>query len=273
LRIGLRISLRSIRTISQIALAYFGFIPLGARAQNTAASPATGHSGIAGIVRDSLENAVPSARVFVDGRNLSAVTDDSGRFDLRGLPSGRNGFTIAKLGYAPVSFEASLPPDSVLVLAIHLRRVQVLNKVSVTAARRNTYLARVGFDDRVKLGIGSFLTPNQVDSMANLIATPSQFLRGIRGIDLKCGGTACVPVPRGHAACLLLFIDGAPAGPARLIDSVGLGPASIAAIEVYDRAVAVPIEFQGSPPVKEGSGFSMAAGCGSIVLWTKTRIP
>ena len=229
-------------------------------------------SGIAGVIRDSIGRPIQRANVLVDGEKLTTVSDDSGHFDLRGLPSGPNGFTIAKIGYAPVSFETSLPPDSIVVLAIQMRSVQTLSTVNVTAERVQASLARIGFVERQRLGLGSFLTPQQVDSMADLISTPSQFLRGVRGIDLRCRNLGCVPVAR-HAGCLWLFIDGVPNGPARLIDSAGLNPNAISAIEVYDRAGTVPMEFQGALPEKQGRGFSMSGGCGAIAFWTKTRVP
>jgi hypothetical protein len=242
------------------------------RAQAPAPEAHRDRSGVAGVVRDSLGVPIRLANIFVDGGTRATTSDDSGRFDLRGLPSGPSGFTIVKMGYAPVSFETSLPPDSVVVLAIRMHSVQTLAAVKVTANRISSYLARTGFVDRRRLALGSFLSPEQVDSMADLIATPSQFLRGMRGIDLRCGNVACVPVARNYTSCLLLFVDGVPNGPARIIDSLGLNPNSIAAVEVYDRPGVVPIEFQGGPPIKQARG-SSGAGCGAIALWTKTHVP
>jgi hypothetical protein len=230
-------------------------------------------SGIAGVIRDTAGKPISHATIFVDGEKLAAVSDDSGRFDVRGLPSGSNGVTVTKIGYAPVLFETSLPSDSIVVLSLAMRTVQTMGTVNVTADRAQSYLARTGFVDRRRLGLGSFLSPAEIDSMADLVATPSQFLRGLRGIDLQCGGTACVPVPRNHASCLDLFVDGVPHGPARIIDSLGLNPNAISAIEVYDRPSVVPIEFQGGPPQKQGKGVSLTSGCGAIALWTTTRIP
>jgi hypothetical protein len=244
-----------------------------AAGQSVPANAPRKHSGIAGVVRDSSGTPIRLANILVDGGTQSATSDDSGRFDLRGLPSGPNGFTIVKIGYAPVSFETSLPPDSVVVLAIRMRSVQALGAVSVTAERTQAYLTRTGFLERRRMGFGSFLSPEQVDSMADLIATPSQFLRGVRGIDLKCNAASCVPIARNYTSCLLLFVDGVPNGPARLIDSLGLNPNSISAIEVYDRPAVVPIEFQGALPEKRGRGLSATGGCGAIALWTKTRVP
>jgi len=243
-----------------------------ARAQSAATDVARRHSGIAGVIRDSLGTPIPRANVLVDGGNVATASDDSGRFDMRGLPNGPNGFTIAKIGYAPVSFEVSLPPDSIVVLAIRMRTVQTMSTVNVSAARVQAYLARTGFLERRRLGFGSFLSPEQVDSMADRMMVPSDFMRAVRGIDLQCNH-GCVPVARNYASCLSLFVDGVPHGPARIIDSLGLNPNAIAAIEVYDRPSTVPIDFQGGLPEKQGRGFSMSAGCGVIALWTKTHVP
>jgi hypothetical protein len=257
----------ALRWASAVATA----VALPAQVPQTAVSAR--HSGIAGVVHDSLGNPIRLANILADGGKSTTASDDSGRFDLRGLPSGRNGFTVLKVGYAPVSFEASLPPDSIVVLAINLRKVQALDTVNIKAERVNISLARTGFIERRRLGLGSFLAPEQVDSIADVVATPSQLLRGVRGIDLKCNGATCVPVSRGRAACLVFFVDGAPHGSAVYIDSIGLNPNAIAAIEVYDRSAAVPMEFQAAPPQKQARGFSSVAGCGAIVLWTKAHIP
>ena len=243
-----------------------------ARAQDPSPKVSRAYSGLAGVVRDSLGRPIRLANVLVDRSKLSAVTDDSGHFDLRGLTPGANGFTITKIGYAPVSFETSLPPDSVVVLAIRMRAVQVMNTVNVTAERITAYLARTGFLERRRLGLGKFLSPAQVDSMAPTITTPAQFLRGVAGIDVRCELSSCVVRSRWQPGCLWLFIDGVPHG-AEQIDSLGLTPGGVAAIEVYDRPSVVPIEFQGSLTQKQGRGMSTGGGCGAIAVWTKSRVP
>src|SRR5262249_28908813 len=103
------------------------------------------------------------------------------------------------------------------------------------------------------------------------ITVPSQFLRGVRGIDFRCG-SSCIPVARNFVSCLWLFVDGSQRGQVKGIDSLGLTPSSIAAIEGYDRSGIVPTEFQGTLPVKQGRGFSPTAGCGAVAVWTKTHV-
>jgi len=241
----------------------------GAQAPQTAASK---HAGIAGTVQDTSGHPIGHANVFVDGSAITTVSDDSGRFVLRGLTPGKNGFTITRIGYAPVSFETSLMVDSMLVLSIRMRSVQALDPVKVTAVRVNAYLARNGFMDRKKLGLGSFLTPEHIDSMAQVVVQPSQLLRDVRGIDLRCGGSTCVVHTRNPPDCLWMFVDGVYLGTDQ-IDVLGLTPTGIAAIEVYERPSIVPMELQGALPQKRGGGLSMAGGCGAIAVWTKARVP
>jgi hypothetical protein len=147
-------------------------------------------SGLAGVVRDSTGVVIPQANVFVAGGKAAAVSDDSGRFDVRGLPGGPNEVTIAKIGFSPVSFTATLPEDSVVVVAIMLHRVQVLDAVSVTAAAARQRLARTGFYERQRAGFGQFLTPEHVDSVADRLRNPSELLRDLRGVDVH--GCRCV---------------------------------------------------------------------------------
>jgi hypothetical protein len=252
------------------------FLMLALAASTTAVAQSTDttrkHSGLAGIVRDSLGRPVVAASVLVDGNKVSVVTDDSGHFDVRRLPAGANGFTITKIGYAPLSFEVSLPADSVVVLSVTMRSVQVLNTVNVNAERTNAYLARSGFTERQRLGLGSFLTPQHIDSIAMTVVTPAQLLRGVRGIDVNCPRDHCRVTAHSQPGCLWLYIDGVPHG-IEQIDDIGFSPGGIAAIEVYDRPSLVPMAFQGALPVKEGRGMSNGAGCGALAVWTKARIP
>src|SRR6478672_5819801 len=72
-----------------------------------ASKAAPKRASLAGVVHDSLGAAIPRANVFVDGSTVSAISDDSGHFYLRGLAPGKNGFTVTKIGFTPVSFETT----------------------------------------------------------------------------------------------------------------------------------------------------------------------
>ena len=259
---------RATEVSSFLMLALAAFTSLAAQQPDTTRK----HSGLAGVVRDSLGRPIIAAKVLVDGSSITVATDDSGHFDVRRLPVGPNGFTITKIGYAPLSFEVSLPADSVVVLSVTMRSVQVLNTVNVNAERTNAYLARSGFTERQRLGLGSFLTPPHIDSIAMTVVTPAQLLRGVRGIDVNCPRDLCRVTAHSQPGCLWLYIDGVPHGTEQ-IDSFAFSPSGIAAIEVYERPSLVPMEFQGALPVKQGRDMSNGAGCGALAIWTKARIP
>jgi len=246
-----------------------------ASAQSTssaATKAATRHAAIAGVVRDVAGAPLSGANIFVDSSKMSTVSDDSGHFDLRGLVPGKNGFTVTRIGYAPVSFETSLVADSMIVLSIKMRSVQSLDLVKVTAVRVNAYLARSGFTERRRLGAGSYLTPEQIDSMAPLVTTTAQLVRSVRGVNVRCPGSTCEVHPQNPPDCLALFVDGAYLGLDQ-IDVLGLTPTGVAAIEVYEKPSIVPVEFQAALPQKRGRGLSLASGCGAIAVWTKARVP
>jgi carboxypeptidase-like protein len=247
----------------------------GAFAQAPARDPILRHSAVAGVVRDTLEHPLAFATILVEGRELSVVSDDSGRFHLAGIPSGLNTFTVMRIGYKAVSFDVMLAPESTLVLGIHLKSIQTLGPVTVTGAAQIPRLARTGFYDRQRLGLGTFLSPQRIDSL-DFVDSPAQLLRGVRGIDVRCfSAKRCSVHTRSPPDCLWLFVDGAyvPAGVGgqSQIDDV-MGTGEVGAIEVYERPMTVPSEFQAQLPAKRaGQVFTVKAGCGALVIWTRTH--
>ena len=71
--------------------------------------------------------------------------------------------------------------------------------------------------------------------------------------------------------CLHLFVDGVlhQAQGENQIDRV-LTTSVVYAIEVYENPNMVPLQFQASLPPKRGL-LTTKAGCGAIVVWTKSR--
>jgi hypothetical protein len=229
---------------------------------------AGGGSGIAGFVRDTVRRPIRLAAISVEGLAKTTVSDDSGFFKISGLPAGTHTVTVTRIGYSPIAFEASLSSDSTLMVDIHMRLVANLNPVVVRGDSVPLRFSSTGFLDRKKLGIGSFLGPEKVDSMRDAMIRPSWFLRNVRGIELRCGGTHCTVHPRRAPDCIWLFVDGAYSRDG--IDDV-LSTDQIYAIEVYERPNMVPAEFQAPLPSKRGNSLSLAAGCASLAVWTRAR--
>jgi hypothetical protein len=252
----------------RLALPLALFIPFIASGQ-APARPDTvrGHSGLAGYVRDTLRRPLAAAGIIMEGENVTAVTDDSGHFHLGGLPGGVHTVTVKRVGYQAISFEATLPTDSTLLIDVHLRNVQNLEPVVVTGSK-SVRLAQTGFLERQRIGAGTFLSPEHIDSMS-FLDRPSSLLRNVRGVDIRCVGALCSVRPH-LASCLWLYVDGVQQQNIQLDELLTTG--AIYAIEVYDHPSTVPPEFQGRLPVKaKGINATPIAGCEALVVWTRTK--
>lgn len=259
-------NLRSIRRV--IALA--GFIIAGPSAEcgwsQVPETPLTKRlAAVGGTIRDSSGRPIAGATLRVDSTDRLSVSDDSGRFHLSGISAGRHDFTVRKIGYAAVAFTTSLAVDSTLVLDIRMNSLQTLDPVNVTTTRSKR-LEQTGFFQRQSQGIGRFVSPERVDSLSHL-PSPGYLLRGLPGLDVRCGGLGCSVLPRMEPRCLALFIDGREVN-AQLDGMVSM--LELYAIEVYDRPVKVPAEFQ--PRLRQKTNMlTVKAGCGVIAVWTRGR--
>jgi hypothetical protein len=232
-------------------------------------------AALAGTIRDTLGHPIRMVAVMVDSGDVTAVTDDSGRFHLSGIRPGKNGFAMRKVGFGPVEFETTLEPGRTLVIDIRMKQLTTLAAVNVTATGP-VGLHREGFYEREKVGLGSYIHPAKIDSLSNLMSA-SQMVMGTlaRGVRRACpprGGNTC-DISFRSAACRWLFVDGLEIRDMVFDDAVQ--PADIAAIEIYDRTNLVPAEFQGRMPESRSGGRMLSrapAGCAAIVVWTKNRV-
>jgi hypothetical protein len=125
-----------------------------------------------------------------------------------------------------------------------------------------SWMERSGFEDRRKMGLGAFMTEEEVKrhNFSELV----EVLQGVRGIRVNfcnCPGVMGVPVMLGNGRTCSpnFFLDGIlyPVGFSELSGFVPVG--QIKGIEVYSSAGTVPLQYD---------KFSQT-GCGSIVLWTR----
>lgn len=233
------------------------------------ADPIGRPAALAGVIRDTLGRGLPLATVSLRARDLTVVTDDSGHFHLAGIPAGRQAITILRIGFTPVEFETTFAPDSTIVVRITLKAVQTLGEVTVKASAVAARLARTGYFDRRRQGIGSFVPPERIDSIAPSAGAPSTLLRDVRNILVRCpsaAGRCVVTTATNH--CLTVFVDGVAHYDSQLDDI--LSTQLVGAVEVYERPSIVPAEFQGSG--RRAAGRATLQRCGAIVVWTKTRI-
>ena len=223
-------------------------------------------ASLGGVVLDTVGRAVPRANVLLPDQGLSTTSDDSGHFLLGDVVPGARSFRVLRIGFSPVAFDVTLTAGRTLLIEVHMRPVTILDTVTVTGESR---LRRFGFYDRRRMGLGTFLTPDQVEALENVVTNPSRLLRDVRGIELHCVALVCIVKPR-FAYCLQLFIDGVRTN--AQMDDV-LTTDQVYAVEVYDRPTSVPTEFTGQLPQKGGRGKNLSpqSGCGAVVVWTKSH--
>lgn len=285
----LSIYLRPLVSIAAVSAWLAPFVGLLNAQDSNSAPPRS----ISGRVVDSTGTPIPHAYIWNGAKKVSTVADAQGRFRVVALP-GTSEFVISarKLGYSPVDTTLSDPKEN--AIAITMRAIpQGLNTVVITGnSGYNEYLDRTGFYRRLATRVdGTFLSREQIERRnATEISAVLRDVSGVRIISQggRAGKNNFV-LGRGGLCALGLVVDGqrvevrspplesiqpritsimggrpAPATHSRsgradlaTLDEV-VNPSTVAAIEIYPSAAAVPSSLQ-----------HHADGCGLIVAWTR----
>ena len=221
---------------------------------------------VVGQISDrTTSTALANAQVIVGTDGRSATTDSVGRFALGGLNPGPNRLVVRADGFPVVSFPIELTNGDTLIQVIRLDStaqgragVQELPEVPITA--KATLGPRYAdFERRLKTGRGQYLTLEQIEK--GRYGTVQEAIRMMRGVEFACGGgSGCfVRMARAPMQCLPEYIVD------DRVDSM-FGPRTpirdVQGIEVYTGPSDVPGEYAGRN-----------AGCGVIVIWTKSGPP
>jgi hypothetical protein len=221
-----------------------------------------------GAVVDRANGApIADAVVVFLGDGRSATADSTGRFRFERLPSGLLRFTVHAKGFPTGKLLIALARSETMERRVELDSVTVpvvgtnaqpLPKVNVEAA------ASLGprfanFERRRATGAGHYLVADEIDKSG--FSNLQEVVRGMRGVTVECGGgLGChIRMTRAPMQCLPEYV---------VDDNVDnmFGPTipvrDIQALEVYVGPTDVPGEYAGRN-----------AGCGVIVIWTKSGPP
>ena len=206
---------------------------------------------------------------------LSTRTNDSGAFRINGIRSGAHVVSVRQVGYTALTMQLDFVANSITERQFVLANVQTLDSVVVAATRP----ALPEFEDRRKLGIGSFFTREQLSKEEN--RRMSEILSragGIRIMRATGGSQAWVVGGRGIAtvyrpdpasaamgatpACFAdVWLDGANVFRgdmgSMLWDVNSMAPGTLEAAEYYTAAQA-PIRYTRAN-----------MECGVLLLWTR----
>jgi hypothetical protein len=239
-------------------------------ASAAAEKPRVARATLTGIVLDPGGTPLARARVSVDADTAFAVTGSDGRFTVHNLRTGTRLISVRRLGFEPtqlpVDLRATRPTDVTVRMG---ELVAQLDTVRISAVRRNQQLDKVGFNRRMTMASGFFMTPDQIEKrnaydVADLLTGAPMLRRtsGSRGTiisgrtpQVNVGGTGSTSFSNG---CVIFVVDGVPWRGGDVNDFVAAN--DVAAIEVYAKTF-VPAQFR--------SGFD---DCETVVIWTKQKI-
>ncbi len=259
-----------------ILVTLLSFLRSSADAQSGAQN---GSGRLTGVVIDKVRGApILAATVVYLGDGRAVNTDSSGAFKFEKLPTGVLRFLVRAKGFPSAGLVLAFAKGDQLDRRVELdssaagiaadnapppkadsaRRFQPLPLVSVEAE------ASLGprfadFERRRKTGAGHYLVREEIERSG--FSTLPDIARSLRGVTVDCGGGAgcTIRMVRAPMRCLPEYvIDGN-------VDNT-FGPTipvrDIEAMEVYTGPTDVPGEFAGRN-----------AGCGVIVIWTRSGPP
>jgi hypothetical protein len=244
------------------------------------------------VLSDSTKAPIANAEVTLPLLQQSALTDERGQFQIKGVVPGQQQVRIRHLGYGVLDTQLEFVADQTLSRTVYLSRVTVLDSMLVTGAMRDPGMME--FEEHRARGFGSFITREQIARMegASLAAVVSQ----VPGVSISrkgFGGHSWVMSSRppsshcGRGQVTCLKAEGLYYDPSKLEESEGIffacyaavyldrtlmntvrprepfdlstiQPAQIEAIEWYTSEMQVPVQYLGS-----------GSRCGVMVIHTR----
>ena len=243
-----------------ISVALFLAVPRSF-AQDTSRPAAAAPSRVVGQVTDSLGHQLAGAEVSVLQTDLKLVTDDSGTFDMRGIPPGITVFSVRRLGYEAATFTAVLKPGKAHRVTFVLTEVAAtLTGVKVQEkAAPSSWLSL--FEKRKSGNRGTFITRQDIERRQARSA--SDILRTVAGVSVqntRVGPQLMMTRGAGARRCFpQLYVHTTPYS--GMIDDFSAD--DVEAIEVYNGISEIPpdLNTMGRPI------------CAAVVIWTREPPP
>ena len=208
-----------------------------------------GSARVSGVVHNDKGRPVANAQVSVPGTGVDGRTEETGTFQLGGLPSGTQTVEVRAIGFEPKRVAVDLTRERLTTVDVVLDRpVQTLDAVKIYG-KGNSAMAE--FQRRLKAGWGHILTPADIARRNAFQAT--DLFRTIPGVRVAQGrGFSNTILVRGCKPTV--YLNGMRMDDEAASDIDMLVTASeLTAVEVYT-AASRPAEFFGN-------------SCGSVVLW------
>jgi hypothetical protein len=210
---------------------------------------------IAGTLRAG-STVVTEARVLLDTVRETR-SDSGGRFIFSDVPFGRHTVRVLSIGTSPFQIDVLIDRRDTIAFELVLEKIALLDSVVVQGSTVRQGFVRE-FEDRRRVGMGRYVDSAQIKPFAK-VAQALSFVTGVR----SRGDTVLFSNSLGGMCRPNVWIDKMQYGNDPGAISM-LRPDDVMAVEVYQRATLIPMEFR--PGKRDG-------GCGALVIWTRRFWP
>jgi len=219
--------------------------------------PGSAQAILRGRVIDSeIGQPIAGATIRIRRRAEPLTTDTLGRFEARDLSEGDTEITIQVIGYARGAFWMRMPASGEVDHEFALDFTGARLPAVVVEARAEKLERRyVEFEQRRHRQMGAYLRWDDLTAYNSV----GDALRSVRGVRIRCNQQTfeCFAYMARTPNCQpTWWVDGVEVHSFHESTSIR----DVYGIEVYRGAGEIPAEFTGSN-----------AGCGVIVVWTKSR--
>jgi hypothetical protein len=221
---------------------------------------------IDGVVSDTGLVPIQAAFVSILGTNVRVGTGPNGRFRITRIPAGQYLLIVKRVGYRPTSGVIDVTASDTLRLSYSLEKLRPNELETVVVTSNSPSSRMVGFEARRKLGVGEFMTADQIKARNSVFTT--ELMRNFKAVDVSPNHANAITTyyalsrreggnPTVGACPMQVYLDQVPLPTPFNLDLLP-PPRDVAGIEVYAGAASIPPEFNG-----------YNRGCGVILVWTK----
>jgi hypothetical protein len=266
--------LRLTRSLSLCTSAAALAVLLPAAAQSQIRPVGTGPTPIAPIARGTVDGVVSdtglvplqAAFVAILGTKIRVGTGPNGRFRITNVPAGEYLVIVKRVGYHPTSGVVDVPASDTVRLAYTLDKLRPNELETVVITANSPSSRMVGFESRRKLGVGEFMSADQIKARNSVFTT--ELMRAFKSVNVSPSHANAITTyyalsareggnPTVGACPMQVYLDQVPLPTPFNLDLLP-PPNDLAGIEVYAGASTIPPEFNG-----------YNRGCGLILVWTK----